>query len=84
MKENRTKKKPLSFKQIAFYMDLLLFFIAGGVLINFFNTDQEQSILILNIVAMGCVMLASFIRVVLYLKKEKSAKLRRDSLEKDK
>lgn len=49
-------------------MDLLLFFIAGGVLINSLNTDQEQSILILNIVAMSCVMLASLIRVVLYIK----------------
>ncbi|MGG0823388.1 hypothetical protein ABE099_10945 [Paenibacillus turicensis] len=67
MKENRTNK-PLSFKRILFYMDLLLFFIAGGVLINSLNTDQEQSILILNIVAMSCVMLASLIRVVLYIK----------------
>lgn len=69
MKENRTKKLP-SFKRIFFYLDLLLFFIAGGVLINFLNTDQEQPILILNIVAMSCVMLASLIRAVLYLKRK--------------
>lgn len=70
MEKMQTNKK-LSFKRIRIYLDLFLFFIAGGVLFNVLNSKQEQSILILNIVAMSCVMLGSFIRVVLYLKNKK-------------